>query len=463
MRDIAITLAVFGSLPFILARPWLGILMWTWLGFMNPHRLAWGFSVNLPFAMIVALTTLVGIFMSREPRRFSRQPELVLMLMFLAWMLVTTIFAFYPSLAWEQFEKVAKVFLMIFVATLLINTKQRLIALVAVMALSIGFFGVKGGIFTILTGGGFHVRGPDRSFIGGNNEIGLALCMTLPLLYYLRQIATHTLLRLAALGAVLLTVVAALGTQSRGALVGLVAVGTFLWLKSHQKVQIGLLIVFSVLVFVPFMPEAWVERMQTIRTYQDDASAMGRVNAWGMAFNLASARLLGGGFNTFQEAQFVQYAPDPRYMADSHSIYFEVLGEHGFLGLALFLLIALFTWFSASGVIRKCKGVAELKWLGDLMAMTQVSLVAYLVGGAFLGLAYFDYFYNLVLVVAIAKDLVASRRPAVIVESAPRDRRRVGARMGSSPASTLSAGNGDLAPPTAQDEFAHRGQGGAGR
>jgi probable O-glycosylation ligase (exosortase A-associated) len=410
MRDIAVTLAVFGSLPFILARPWIGILVWTWLGFMNPHRLAWGFSVDLPFAMIVALTTLVGMFFSHEPKRLSRQPEMFLMLAFLAWMLLTTLNAFYRSLAWEQFDKVLKVFFMIFVASMLINTKQRLVALVTVIALSIGFFGVKGGIFTILTGGAFHVRGPERSFIGGNNEIGLALCMTVPLLYYLRQIAPHPMLRLAALGAVLLTVVAALGTQSRGALLGLVAMGTFLWLKSRQKLQIGLLIVFAVVVLVPLMPESWVERMQSIRRYDEDASASSRLNAWGMAFNLASARLFGGGFETFQPDVFYKYAPSTAYFADAHSIFFEVLGEHGFPGLAIFLMIAGFSWFSASGVIRRCKGDTEHQWLGDLMAMTQVSLVAYLTAGAFLGLAYFDYFYNLVLIVAIAKGLVASHR-----------------------------------------------------
>jgi probable O-glycosylation ligase (exosortase A-associated) len=438
MRDIAITLAVFGSLPFILARPWIGILVWTWLGFMNPHRLAWGFSTTMPFAMIVAVTTIVAIFISREPKKFSRQPEMLLMLVFLAWMLVTTVMAYYPALAWEQFNKVWKIFLMIFVATLVINTRERLQALVWVIALSIGFYGVKGGLFTLLTGGGFHVRGPEGTFIAGNNEIGLALCMTIPFLYYLQQIASHRLLRLAMLGAVMLTVVAAMGTQSRGALLGLGAMGAFLWLKSPNKVQIGLLVGVSVLVLVPIMPDTWVERMQTIRTYGEDASAMGRLNAWGMAFNLASARLFGGGFETFRQAQFAQFAPDPRYQADAHSIYFEVLGEQGFPGLALFLLIAGMTWLSASRIIRACKRNQELKWLRDLMAMTQVSMIAYLVAGAFLGLAYFDYFYNLVVIVVIAKDLEASRHRAGNVES-PYKSDRSGAAAMPSPASTTSA------------------------
>ena len=409
MRDVVLTLTVLGLLPVILTRPWIGILVWTWLGFMNPHRAAWGFSTSIPFAMIVAITTLFAIMISREPKRFSRQPEIILLLVFLLWMFVTTLNAYYPAEAWDQLAKVSKIFFMIFVATLVINTKERLIALVWVMALSIGFYGVKGGVFTVLTGGGFHVRGPDRSFIGGNNEIGLALCMTIPLLYYLRQIAPWRWLKVAMLASVLLCVVAILGTQSRGALVGLVAMGAFLWLKSRQKFQIALLIAVSVIVLVPVMPEEWTERMRTIQTYQEDSSAMQRLNAWGMGFNMARSRFLGGGFESFETPQFEMYAPDPTLTADAHSIYFEVLGEHGFPGLAIFLAIAIVTWLSASKVARACKGEPELEWLRTLMAMTQVSLVAYLMAGAFLGLAYFDYYYSLVLVVVVAKEMLRAR------------------------------------------------------
>ena len=149
MRDIAVTLAVFGSLPFILKRPWIGILVWTWLGFMNPHRLAWGFRSTFPFAMIVALTTLVAMLISKEQKKIPWTREIVLLVIFWAWMLITTLNAMYPSLAWEQLSKVSKIFLMILVATMLINTAYRLKALVWVIALSLGFYGVKGGIFTV--------------------------------------------------------------------------------------------------------------------------------------------------------------------------------------------------------------------------------------------------------------------------------------------------------------------------
>ncbi len=418
MRDIAVTLTVLALLPLILKRPWTGILVWSWLGFMNPHRLCWGFAVTLPFAMLIAVTTLFAMLMSKEEKKVPWTREMIMLLMFWAWTLVTTSTAMYPQLAWEQLEKVSKIFLMIFVATMLINTPDRLRALVWVIALSIGFYGVKGGIFTITSGGGFAVRGPPASFIDGNNEIGLALVMTIPLLFFLGRHATKQYLRAAMFAAAPLTALAALGTQSRGALLGIGAMTVFLWLKSRSKIVTAIVIVLFALVALPLLPESWYARMSTIQTYEEDASARGRLNAWGMAFNMALHRPTGGGFESFRQLAFWLYGPDPTNVRDSHSIYFQVMGHHGFIGFAMFLLLIAFTWFSASKIIRASKLIPSLTWLRDLMAAVQVSLIAYLSAGAFLGLAYFDYFYSLVLIVAVGREIVR-RRTAGLAEGAP--------------------------------------------
>jgi probable O-glycosylation ligase (exosortase A-associated) len=420
MRDIAVTIAVFSTLPFILKRPWIGILVWSWLGFMNPHRLAWGFSTSFPFAHIVALTTLIAMLVNREEKRIPWERESVVLLLFVGWMLVTTIFAVYPSLAWIQFEKVVKIMLMIFVAMMLITTPMRLKMLVWTIALSLAFYGVKGGIFTIVRGGVYRVQGPPGTFIGGNNELGLALAMTVPLLFFLARGATHHVLRPVMYSATVLTAVAAIGTQSRGALLGMAAMGMMFWLKSRQKILVAVLAVVSILAVTQIMPQAWYDRMSTIQTYQDDKSAMGRVNAWWMAFNLARSRMVGGGFETFRAEMFGLYAPEPWNVRDVHSVYFEVLGEHGFVGLALFLILAVMTWRSAAAVRRAVKNVPQIAWMGELAAMVQVSLIAYLSAGAFLGMAYFDFYYNLVLIVVVMKAMLhreglftSGQRPAV--------------------------------------------------
>jgi probable O-glycosylation ligase (exosortase A-associated) len=146
--------------------------------------------------------------------------------------------------------------------------------------------------------------------------------------------------------------------------------------------------------------------MTTIKTYQEDKSAMGRINQWKSAINLANDRVVGGGFETWQRPVCRRYAPNPNDCRDVHSIYFEVLGEHGYIGLALFLGILATTWLKCSAVIRRAKKDPALLWARDLAAMIQVSMVGYMSAGAFLGLAYFDYIYHLVAVVVVTNHLI---------------------------------------------------------
>jgi probable O-glycosylation ligase (exosortase A-associated) len=406
MRDISITLIILGSLPLILRSPIIGIYFWSWLSYMNPHRLCWGFAVNMPFAQLVALATLVGLLVTREDKSLPRTRETVTLGLFIAWMFVTTLFALNPEGAWMEWNKVWKIEVMTFATMLVTKSLKRIETLIWIIVLSIGYFGVKGGIFTMLTGGGYKVWGPESSFIGGNNEIGLALIMTIPLMRYLQMNSGRVWVKLGFWAALPLCAASILGTQSRGALIGIVAMGIFLVLKGKNRIPFGLVSLAGAVVLYEFMPDSWHERMATIKTYEKDGSAMGRINAWGFAVNVAKDRLVGGGFETFRGYLFDIYAPNPNDFHDAHSIYFEVLGEHGFIGLGLFLALAFFTWRSASALIDTSQNYPELRKIKDLMRMIQVSLVGYLVSGAFLGLAYFDFYYHLVAVVVMSGQVV---------------------------------------------------------
>jgi len=321
------------------------------------------------------------VLISREPKKIPWTRETVVLVIFILWMVITTSFSVYPILAWPQLEKIVKIQLMVFVTMMLMQNKERLNLLVWVMALSLAFYGVKGGIFTIMHGGVYHVRGPERTFIGGDNEMGLALIMTIPLLRYLQLIAARVWLRYAMTAAIMLSALAAIGSQSRGAMLGMAAMGMFFWLKSRNKLFTSLLAAVAAALILMTMPQQWFDRMATIKTYQQDQSAEGRINAWKMAFNLAKDKPLGGGFEVFQPGMFAIYAPDPGDVHDSHSIYFEVLGEHGFLGLFLFLTLGLMTWRTASWIIKRARGDPENRWAADLAAMAQVSLVGYASAG----------------------------------------------------------------------------------
>ncbi len=401
-RDLFVFAAVFGTLPFVLRKPYIGIYLWSWLGYMNPHRLAWGLAYDFPFAFIVAIVTMLGMAFSREPKQLPWTRENIVLLILIGWMLVTTIFSLYPQLAWLQMEKVAKIQLMVFLTMMLINTREKIVTLVWIIALSLGFYGVKGGIFTIVHGGVYRVQGPFGTFIGGNNEIALALIMTIPLIWFLQLNAKRIWMRHSYTAAMFLCAIAVIGSQSRGALVGGIAMGAFLWLKTRNKIFTGLIMALSVAAILTIMPAEWYQRMNTIDTYQSDASAQGRINAWWTAFNLTKDRpLVGGGFDTFQPAVFKLYAPDPYNVHDVHSIYFEMLGEHGYVGFGLFMLLAWLTWRKGARIIRECGKDPTRKWAADLARMLQVSMIGFATAGAFLGLANFDLYYHLIAIMVM--------------------------------------------------------------
>jgi probable O-glycosylation ligase (exosortase A-associated) len=374
---------------------------------MNPHMLCWGFARGFPFAQIVAITTLLSLLFSQEPKQIPWTRETKVLLLFIIWMFITTYFALNPAGAWAQWNKVWKIQLMIFVMLMIVRTPEQLKALVWITALSIGFYGVKGGIFTITTGGVHMVLGPATTFIGVRGGIALALNMTIPLMRYLQLNTQRVWVRYGLTAAMVLTAFAIIGTQSRGGFLGAIVVGLFLTLKSRKKVLYTVLAVIVAASIVSFMPSEWGERMHTIQTYQQDGSAMGRINAWKFAYNLASDRLIfGGGFECFRGWLFDQYAPNPDDVHDAHNIFFEVLGEHGFVGLLLYLLLLLFAWRTGSWIISNAKNNPETKWMADLASMVQVSIAAYVAGGSFLGLAYFDYYYHLIAILVLTKVML---------------------------------------------------------
>lgn len=396
MRDIIITLIVFGSLPLILRRPFVGVVMWTWLGMMNPHRLAWGFSLNFPFALIVFLTTVLAYMMSREPKRIPVSREIILLALFLAWMFLSTANSVFPTAAWEQWDKVWRIQLGVLLTLMLTTSLARIHALVWTICVSLGFYGIKGGLWSIIHGGVNRVYGPDGTFIGGNNEIGLALVMTAPLLWYLAVETSNRKLKLGLYGAAGLTLIAIVGTHSRGAFLGIAVIGLMMFMKAKHKL-LPLLMGLAFISTLPYIvPQEWFDRMHTIETYEEDKSATNRIKAWGKSIDIANQRITGGGYEFIRLTNGV----------DCHSIYFEILSEHGWPGLVMFLGLGAMTFFKCGRIRKLTRKRADMVRAYNLASMLQVSLAGYATSGAFLGLAYFDLLYVLVVTTVVLYAVV---------------------------------------------------------
>jgi probable O-glycosylation ligase (exosortase A-associated) len=307
---------------------------------------------------------------------------------------------------WARWEFVTKVLLMTLVTIGIVDTFARLRILVIVSAACFTFYVVKALPFMIMTAGAYRLYGPPKSMVEDNNDLGLALNMTLPLLFFLAQTEANAKVRKlfwALFGAVILGIFC---TYSRGALVGLVVVMALILMKLKRRIILIPALLMAILVAVFFAPEKWQDRMNlTKKETALDQSAYSRLNAWTFSWNLASDYpVAGGGFETFTRDLFDRYAPNTKDVHGPHSVYFGVLAEHGFVGLGLYMTLVM----SCFASIRKVAKAA--RYYGDEVArmyatMFQISLAGFLASGLFLGRAYFDYYFTIVCFIVVLKDV----------------------------------------------------------
>jgi len=409
MRDLLVLTIVIPAAIMALRRPWIGVLLWTWLSIMNPHRYSWGIAYEAPLAAVTAGCTVLGLLMTKDKQSPFQGTPVKIFVILAIWITLSWLAGIDTEGDYPQWSKVMKIYFMTLVAISLLKTKLQILAFAWVTAGSLAILGAKGGIFTVLSGGGHRVWGPPESFIYDNNHFALALVMTIPLLYMLQQGLGKNWHKLVATATMLLCAASALGSQSRGGLLAIVAMGVMFWWRSEKKAGLGIGILIAITVLLPLMPEEWWTRMNTIQSYEEDNSAIGRLNGWHVATQVALNNFFGGGMSFQHQIYFNMYGLYNTDTIAAHSIYFQILGNHGFVGLFLFLALWISTYRWAGWLRKNTPAIPEAHWARILGGMVQVSLVGYAVGGAFLSLAYFDLPYNMMVMVVLARKWVENR------------------------------------------------------
>lgn len=419
MRDIVVLTVILGSVPFCFRKPFYGVLMWAFVSYFNPHRYAWSNAVyNFPVAEVIAIPTLLGILFAPRLNRNIFARESILMIVMWMWMGITLLYASQVPLfaghiqdGTERLIQITKILLMTFVTILVVDSKVRLRQAVLVIALCLGIRAVWAGIFGVQTAGEFRVYGPHDSFLADNNDFALGLNMTLPMLYWLipsepRRWARNGL-RLCVLASILCVIL----TYSRGGLLGLVTVLLLIALMSRYRLIALALVGVAAMFTLSFAPQAWTDRMENLAHGQIDSSAQQRLIGWRTGWNLVmDYPITGGGLEAYPDVVvFRHYQPEEmpggRESEGPHSIYFQVLGEQGFVGLALFLLLLGSCLVSLHRLRSKAKKNVSTQWVIPYTRMFEVSLAGYMVSGAFLGRAYFDLWYEIVACLVVVKLL----------------------------------------------------------
>jgi len=402
---IAIYLSFFvlgRNAPFALA------LGYVWVDTFNPQSMAYIVLPQIPVSLIMALATIASylIFERQKPRITLTS---ILLLLFAVWVTMTTaLWAEVPDSAWEKWNFAFKMLCFAAFLPSVFRTRIQIEALLQIYLLSISVHFIPVGLKTMVSGGGY---GRALGIVAGNSLLsegatlaGVSL-MLIPIILYLRRntliMPKHWVVKLGYSGLVSLALAAAIGTYERTALVGMAIVGGGVWLRARRKILYGVLGVLMVLAVASRTSEAWNARISTIRHYETETSALGRLLVWQWTIGYANEHPFGGGFNSYKIDQ-VSFPPetpggDPVVAKGIafHSIYFEVLGEQGYVGLGMFFSIIFLSFWQLHKVARITKNVREMVWAKELAYALQVALLTLLACGAFIGIAFQPMLYYL--------------------------------------------------------------------
>ena len=436
MRDIGLSLVVIVCLLWTIRYPFVGVLLWSWITLMDPHKLAFGFSLNLRINLLVAVVTLGSWFFNEKERKIPPiDANFVLTLLFFLWVTLNTSIGSFPWASWHIWDRTWRIMLLGVMIAMTATNRTRIHALILVDAMSLLWYGTKGGGFTLMTGGANHVMGPADTTIGDNNQLALAILIVIPLANYLRLHSESRWLRLVFLAGMGLSVVSVLGSYSRGAFVALGGLAVVAMFRAKRKWLYPLVAVALILPALQFMPESFFNRMSTIQSADSDASFMGRLDAWGVAWQYAVEHFpFGAGFDGPQQPEvFGRYAPGKDSHA-AHSIYFQVLGDNGFIGLFLYLGILITAFRNTITVGKYTKGKPEFAWAFDLAGMIQLTLFAFCLGGAALSFAYYDNLFVCAGLLSVMREMVLREAAATGWRKGPAE---AGRAQGALPAPTL--------------------------
>ena len=414
MRDALLLGFTALCLIAALRYPFAGLLTWAWFTLLTPHQAAFGV-YGVPLNVIIAGVTIASYAISGEITKFRFDPITGLIILFAGWLTLSQVFSLDALNSAPYYDRFIKTLLFALLCTQMASSKLRFNALVWTIVVSIGFLAAKGAAFTFVTLGQYRVQGLANTVLEDNNHFGIAVAAILPMILYLRAESARPWVRRGLIALFCLAIVAIIGTHSRGAFLSLIAFGGFFWVRAKHKFAILAGLSLILIPTIAFMPGKWAERMSTIGEATQDASFMGRVDAWVINYKLAVENpVTGAGLrNSYQKeiAQSVDIERAERAKA-AHSIYFEVLGGSGFVGLVIYLGLFAAAFISAWRIYlsRTNERLAPWKWRFAYYA--QMSIFVFALGGASTSMEMWDgYLIVMALVSALTKLVTIEEKP----------------------------------------------------
>ena len=432
MRDLAFIAFLLGLWGLGLRRPFLFICSYVYIDIISPQRLTYYLLNSVPISLIAVALAVGGWLLADDKRdsRFTVRQALILILLLYCW--GTTQTADFPVEAADKWQWVWKNLAFAAFLPLTLRTRLRIEALLVFVTLSAATIIIVGGIKTLASGGGYgelNLMVDNNSGLYESSIISTVAIALIPIILWLVRDGTlftpDWRMKTFAYALCFACLLMPVGTSARTGLlcIALLAILSLRTVK-RRMLYLGALVAAG-LIAMPLLPSSFSERMGTIKTYQADESASTRLAVWRWTWDYAKAHPFGGGFNAYIQNRIrydtvaVQGSGAATTMKRDltvdksrayHSSYFEMLGEQGYPGLALWLLLQAIGIWRMEVLRRRYRDPADdMAWVGRLAGALQHAHLIYLLGGAFVGIAFQSFLY-LLLGAQTGLDSYATRR-----------------------------------------------------
>lgn len=401
MRDIGIACTILVFLGLGTMSPFVLTLGYLWTDLFYPQWLSFSLFEGAPISALLGAMA-IGSYLLLD-RRSPPRPTATLLLsvIFVGWMTLTTTWAVVPDTAWIQWNWTTKTILFSAFVPFVIRSRVQIEAFLQVFAFSAAGHLLPWGLKTLADGGGYNrplgLLGVNTGAFGESSMVAGTILMFIPLLLVLRRhsllITSPALRNVLYVGYIVIGTFGAIGTFARTAVVGALVLLSGLWLQSRRKMLFLLAAVAVAAVLSLALTAQWQKRISTIEDPTADTSADTRLIIWRWTLDYVAEQPFGGGFYVHNTSRILvpqpgQEEPLLEIGRAPHSIYFQILGEHGWVGLFLFLATQAACLRMLWKTSRRARGIAELSWCRDMARALITAILTMLTCGAFIGIAY---------------------------------------------------------------------------
>jgi putative inorganic carbon (hco3(-)) transporter len=436
MRDLIFVAYIALIMLMAFKRPFLFTLVYAYVDIVSPQRLSYFLLNSVPLSLILFALAFLGFMVGDDKKDVRVSPRWFLLILLLGYCGYTTTVAVEPVAALEKWNWVWKALVFASFLPLTLRTKLRIEATILTMVLCASALIVTGGIKTAAGGGGYGslvILIDDNSGLFEGSIISCVAITIIPLILWLAKHGTvfkpDWKVRLYAAALIFACLLIPVGTQARTGIVCIAVLGILLLRYARYRMLYLGAVALVGLAAMPFLPSSFTDRADTIKNYEADESASTRIAVWAWTWEYVKEHPMGGGFDVYRQNR-IRYdiaqsenpdeplpvdAPAIKEVVDQgrafHSSYFEMLGEQGFPGLIMWLIIHLGGVWRMEVITRmyRRRGRPDEAWVAPLATALQNSQIIYLVGSLFVGIAFQTFFYMLI-ALQISLDTYLARR-----------------------------------------------------